>query len=202
MPKGVYDRSPEVIEKMRSLKPGTRQQVAQVRVNNPRATLQEIGDNFCISRERVRQILKEEGLPTAAEVDRILKFCKTCGKKLKPVNKTGYCQQHLRDGITHCPQGHPYNEENTYIDKRGLRACRACARDYKRAYYADNHERLLAYSRRYQADHREAVKAWVGRYREKHRDKCQDCGGPCAQEAKRCRACWLNHVRRQETVSV
>lgn len=29
---------------------------------------------------------------------------------------------------THCPQGHPYNEENTYIDKRGSRNCRVCHR--------------------------------------------------------------------------
>lgn len=27
---------------------------------------------------------------------------------------------------THCPQGHPYNEENTYVDQRGWRQCKAC----------------------------------------------------------------------------
>lgn len=27
---------------------------------------------------------------------------------------------------THCPKGHPYNEENTYRTKRGGRACREC----------------------------------------------------------------------------
>lgn len=32
---------------------------------------------------------------------------------------------------THCPQGHPYNEQNTYI-YRGLRYCRKC-RDHHRA---------------------------------------------------------------------
>lgn len=29
--------------------------------------------------------------------------------------------------ITHCPQGHPYNAENTYINK-GHRNCRTCQR--------------------------------------------------------------------------
>lgn len=29
---------------------------------------------------------------------------------------------------THCPQGHPYDEENTYVTPRGLRSCRACNR--------------------------------------------------------------------------
>lgn len=30
---------------------------------------------------------------------------------------------------THCPQGHPYDAENTYVSKTGSRSCRACARD-------------------------------------------------------------------------
>ncbi len=28
----------------------------------------------------------------------------------------------------HCPKGHPYNKENTYIDRRGKRNCRECRR--------------------------------------------------------------------------
>jgi hypothetical protein len=27
---------------------------------------------------------------------------------------------------THCPQGHPYDEANTYVNARGHRQCRAC----------------------------------------------------------------------------
>lgn len=29
---------------------------------------------------------------------------------------------------THCPQGHPYDEDNTYVSSRGTRACRECRR--------------------------------------------------------------------------
>lgn len=29
---------------------------------------------------------------------------------------------------THCPHGHPYDEENTYRDAQGRRYCRACNR--------------------------------------------------------------------------
>lgn len=29
---------------------------------------------------------------------------------------------------THCKNGHPFDDENTHIDTRGWRSCRACAR--------------------------------------------------------------------------
>ena len=32
-----------------------------------------------------------------------------------------------------CKRGHPFTEENTYVDKRGHRHCRACKRQYGRA---------------------------------------------------------------------
>ena len=34
---------------------------------------------------------------------------------------------------THCPQGHPYDEENTCYLSRGGRRCRTCQRDKERA---------------------------------------------------------------------
>lgn len=45
---------------------------------------------------------------------------------------------------THCPRQHEYTTENTYVDKRGGRNCRTCAREkarlasreaYQRQYY-------------------------------------------------------------------
>lgn len=33
---------------------------------------------------------------------------------------------------THCPKGHPYSEENTYVNPAGSRECRICKRDRKR----------------------------------------------------------------------
>ena len=35
---------------------------------------------------------------------------------------------------THCPKGHEYTEENTYIDKRKWRICRTCHRHKCREY--------------------------------------------------------------------
>lgn len=33
---------------------------------------------------------------------------------------------------THCPQEHPYDEENTYITRSGSRICKTCQRNYPR----------------------------------------------------------------------
>lgn len=63
---------------------------------------------------------------------------------------------------THCPKGHPYDEENTYLHPRGYRACRACQREHKRAY-----ER-------------------TGR---KRSDRCPMCAGQKSRNAVRCRRC-------------
>jgi hypothetical protein len=46
-----------------------------------------------------------------------------------------------RRAITHCPQGHPYDEGNTHVDRRGYRTCRLCRLEYKRAYRARLKER-------------------------------------------------------------
>lgn len=39
---------------------------------------------------------------------------------------------------THCPQGHPYDEANTYVNTYGRRVCRIC----KAAWRADRFQRL------------------------------------------------------------
>lgn len=36
---------------------------------------------------------------------------------------------------THCPQGHPYDEENTFIYSDGRRECRICNRRRSLSYY-------------------------------------------------------------------
>ncbi len=60
---------------------------------------------------------------------------------LEPVS----CQVNLLRGETRaasnvvkvrCPQEHPYDDENTYLDKRGARSCRECKRARHREYMA------------------------------------------------------------------
>lgn len=40
---------------------------------------------------------------------------------------------------THCPQGHPYNEANTYVISTGGRGCRPCRTHHSRTYRARRH---------------------------------------------------------------
>jgi len=40
---------------------------------------------------------------------------------------------------THCPQGHPYSPENTYILPNGWRRCKICSREKARKRYRDVH---------------------------------------------------------------
>lgn len=41
-----------------------------------------------------------------------------------------FSAKHAR--ATECPQGHPYDETNTYVDSRGRRGCNECRRERSR----------------------------------------------------------------------
>jgi len=44
---------------------------------------------------------------------------------------------------THCPQGHPYDEENTYVYPSGGRKCRICHRERELKVYHDKKEQMV-----------------------------------------------------------
>ncbi len=52
---------------------------------------------------------------------------------------------------THCPKGHEYTKENTYVSKRGCRSCRECqclrSRTHWRAYRLANKDAINANKR-------------------------------------------------------
>jgi hypothetical protein len=57
----------------------TKQCVIDYRVANPKATLQQIGDTFGLSRERIRQILKMSGVPTRSTANKQMSvLCANC----------------------------------------------------------------------------------------------------------------------------
>lgn len=79
-----------------------------------------------------------------------------CDEMDKPGGAKGYCKLHYgrlsrtgkldagRPGPSpksHCPQGHPYDEKNTYITPTGAKSCRICNRDKIRRFYERHPEK-------------------------------------------------------------
>jgi DNA-directed RNA polymerase subunit RPC12/RpoP len=61
---------------------GTKELVIKLREKSPCMTLQAIGDRCGVSRERVRQILKSEGMETKHFDTRVKYYCTRCGKRI------------------------------------------------------------------------------------------------------------------------
>ena len=70
---------------------------------------------------------------------------------------------------THCKRGHRYDEANTYIDRRGARNCRACARISRRKWQEANFESP--------EERRERERVWREKNRERIRARNRAAGG-------------------------
>lgn len=71
----------------------TREQIKSLRLERPEFTLTKIGSHVGKSRERVRQVLKEEGLPTSAvRPNRTECYCLNCGKA-RPCGNEKFCSR-------------------------------------------------------------------------------------------------------------
>lgn len=67
---------------------------------------------------------------------------------------------HNEASRTHCHNGHPLEGENLSVNKRGIRTCVTCRRDYRRRWAADNRDHVRARSRDYYARNRERILAY------------------------------------------
>lgn len=68
---------------------------------------------------------------------------------------------------THCPHGHEYSPENTYVDSVGSRHCKACRLERSRS------DRAREYQRRYRKEHPEQERETRARYLERHPEEKQ-----------------------------
>lgn len=88
------------------MKPEVRKiKIKRMRRNNPCNTLVQIGSRYGVTRERVRQILKEAGLPTKAEGNLCYnypnqRFCLNCGKVRLYSTQPKFCSAKCRTEYT------------------------------------------------------------------------------------------------------
>jgi Recombination endonuclease VII len=66
---------------------------------------------------------------------------------------------------THCPKGHPYTKENTYLDKTSkkgkiCRRCKICVRERRKIYQNNNYEKAIIAIKEYNENNPERVKYW------------------------------------------
>ena len=70
----------------------TRDKIKELRERDPSIKAVNLAHILGVSRERIRQILEDENMPT--RFDREKKYCKVCDKQLYLDNKTGFCWEH------------------------------------------------------------------------------------------------------------
>ena len=82
-----------VLEIDSPLPTSNRDKVLALREADPSLAAVRIAEILTITRERVRQILKQEGLPT--QIPKHYGYCALCGKD-KPATRTSYCSTECR----------------------------------------------------------------------------------------------------------
>ena len=84
-------------------------------------------------------------IPDGLQLDHLCRIrCCVNPEHLEPVTGSENVKRGLTPAInrlresskTHCPQGHEYNEENTYVTAAGWRKCRQCRKAASKRYHA------------------------------------------------------------------
>jgi hypothetical protein len=88
-----------------------------------------------LSTHRVAYELAVGPIPAGLTIDHLC-FNKVCVNPahLEPVTRGENVRRYTRT-IVRCPSGHPYDEANTWTDRKGKRQCLACNRARARAWY-------------------------------------------------------------------
>lgn len=78
---------------------------------------------------------------------------------------------HAQAKKTHCPQGHPYDEENTYVTPSGSRQCKTCRRVRVMESWWRNRDKRLAENKEWRLQNPDRVRANIKRWVEENKDR-------------------------------
>lgn len=70
---------------------------------------------------------------------------------------------------THCPKGHEYTEENTYISPNKKRSCLTCLKHQGKEYREKNTDKIKIYQKIYNAKNKDQIKTYQKLYRNRKR---------------------------------
>lgn len=160
-----HSRSGQVLRKGVELKPGF----------NPNGYLiVNLNNNGFVRMGLVHRLVAEAFLPEPTPEQRLVRHLNDNRLDNRVENLAwGTDKDNAQDAIsngrnkelnkTHCPQGHPYDEENTYISgKKKGRLCRACRAEHRKRCIAEGLP---------EGDHRHGTSAGYSLYR----CKCDPC---------------------------
>lgn len=97
--------------------------------------------------DKTRCIRGHEFTPENTRIVHKSRFCRACCRERTARYRKRDRERANAQGITlpianalrtHCPSGHPYNEENTQYDAKGWRKCRTCNKKRKAEAYQRN----------------------------------------------------------------
>lgn len=74
---------------------------------------------------------------------------------------------------THCPKGHPFDEKNTRLIKKGNnfeRWCLECVKDRRKRWRKKNDDKLKAHNKKYRERHPDANRLWQKAHPEKMKE--------------------------------
>lgn len=96
------------------------------------------------SRKPIHRLVAEAFIPNPEGHPWVLHWDDAPGNNVPGNLRWGTPKQNTQDSIrngthgkasrTHCPKGHPFDEENTYTRNNGARRCRSCTLEQNRAY--------------------------------------------------------------------
>ena len=122
-----------------------RAEVVQTKARNPCATLQQIGDKYGVTRERVRQILEPYNMPTGLSIRVAFKRkCPECGGiKLAESRVCPKCHEHIHYIPLVCDYcgGLFYRQRGKVLARLGKRQYNHvfCGRPCQGKWWAENH---------------------------------------------------------------